>query len=86
MPLNRPALDSRGYREILSVSVMIFSVALTMIYPDSIPIAIYLVQPSSSALRDSSILTLRLLVNAIAWGILTYMFVRVSERLRHKGR
>ncbi|MFW9869023.1 MAG: hypothetical protein ACFFFO_04015 [Candidatus Thorarchaeota archaeon] len=86
MPLNRPALDSRGYREILSVSVMIFSVALTMIFPDSIPIAIYLVQPSSSALRDSSILTLRLLVNAIAWGILTYMFVRVSERLRHKGR
>lgn len=86
MPLNRPALDSRGYREILSVSVMIFSVALTMIFPDSIPIAIYLVQPSSSALRDSSILTLRLLVNAIAWGILTYMFVRVSERLRHKDR
>ncbi len=86
MPINKPVLDSRGYREIVSVSVMVVSFVLTMVYPDVIPLAIYLVQPSASALRDSSILYTRALVNAAIWGILTYMMVRVSERLRHKGR
>ncbi|MFX1559833.1 MAG: hypothetical protein ACFFBL_04550 [Promethearchaeota archaeon] len=86
MPLNRPALDSRGYRELVSASVMIISLALTIVYPDTIPLAIYLIQPGVSALRDSSILVSRSLVNALVWGFLTYFLVRVSERLRHKGR
>jgi len=86
MPLNRPVLDSRGYNEIISVAVMIASVTLTLSYPDVIPIATYLVQPGSSALRDASIPVIRSIVNAVTWGALTYMFVRVAERLRHKGR
>jgi hypothetical protein len=86
MPINKPVLDSRGYKEILSISVMIISVALTLTYPDLIPLATYVVQPGASALRDSSIPVMRSLVNAVVWGSLTYMLVRVSERLRHKGR
>ena len=86
MPLNRPALDSRGYRELATVAVMIVSFARTFVYPDSIPIATYLIQPGASALRDASIPITRSLVNAVAWGILAYILVRVSERLRHKGR
>jgi hypothetical protein len=86
MPLNKPALDSRGYREILSVAVMIASFALTMAYPDVIPLATYIIQPGVSALRDASIPVTRSLVNAIVWGAVVYSFVRVSERLRHKGR
>jgi len=86
MPINEPVLDSRKYREILTVVVMIVSFALTVFYPDTAPIAYYLIQPSASALRDSSILATRALVNAVAWGFATYMLVRVSERLRHKNR
>ena len=86
MPLNRPVLDSRGYRELSTVVVMIVSFALTFAYPDSIPIATYLIQPGASAMRDASIPIMRSFVNAVVWGILAYMLVRVSERLRHKGR
>jgi hypothetical protein len=86
MPINKPALDSRKYRDILTVSVMIVSFALTVLYPDTAPLAYYLVQPSASALRDSSILATRALVNAVTWGLGTYMLVRASERLRHKNR
>lgn len=86
MPINEPVLDSRKYREILTVTVMIVSFALTVLYPDTAPVAYYLVQPSASALRDSSILAARALVNAVIWGLGTYLLVRVSERLRHKDR
>ncbi len=86
MPLKKPALDSRGYRELLSVVVMVVSIALTVTYPDVIPLAAYLIQPGTSALRDTSILASRSLVNAVIWGTFTYMMVRVAERLRHKNR
>ncbi|MFW9794913.1 MAG: hypothetical protein ACFFEE_11450 [Candidatus Thorarchaeota archaeon] len=86
MPLNRPVLDSRGYKEILTASVMIISIALTVTYPDAIPLATYIIQPSASALRDSSILALRSIVNAVVWGLLVYISVRIAERLRHKNR
>ena len=86
MPLNRPSLDDRGYREIATAAVMIASFTLTFLYPDSIPIATYLIQPGASALRDASIPITRSLVNGLVWGLLVYILVRVSERLRHKGR
>jgi len=86
MPLTKPALDSRGYNEILSASIMIIAFTLTILYPDTIPLANYLVQPGASTLRDSSLLATRSIVNAVVWGLLAYIFVRVSERLRHKGR
>jgi hypothetical protein len=86
MPLNKPVLDSRGYNELLAVIVMAASFALTIAYPDVIPIATYIVQPGASALRDASILVTRSLVNAIVWGVVVYSMVRVSERLRHKNR
>lgn len=86
MPLNNPVLDSRGYKDIITVAVMIVSFALTMAYPDVIPLATYVIQPGASALRDGSIPVTRSIVNAIVWGALTYAMVRVSERLRHKGR
>jgi hypothetical protein len=86
MPLNRPALDSRGYRDIVTVVVMISTLALTIAYPDSMPVASSIIQPGASALRDSSILVIRSVVNTLVWGLLAYILMRVSERLRHKGR
>jgi hypothetical protein len=86
MPLNRPVLDSRGYKELVSVIVMIIAFALTVVYPDVIPLATYIIQPRTSALRNTSILLTRSLINAIVWGVLAYFLVRISERLRHKGR
>lgn len=86
MPLNNPVLDSRRYKEIITVAVMIASFALTIAYPDVIPFATYVVQPGASALRDTSIPVTRSIVNAIVWGALVYALIRVSERLRHRGR
>ncbi|TFG29398.1 hypothetical protein EU527_15865 [Candidatus Thorarchaeota archaeon] len=86
MPINKPALDSRKYREILTATVMIVSFILTILYPDTVPIAYYFVQPGASTLRDSSILITRAVMNTITWGIATYVLVRVAERLRHKNR
>lgn len=86
MPINDPALDSRRYREILTALAMTVAFALTMIYPDLVPLAIYVIQPGASAMRDSSIPVARSLVNAIIWGIATYALIRVSERLKHKNR
>lgn len=86
MPLNNPVLDSRGYKEIITVAVMVASFALTIAYPDVIPLATYVVQPGASALRDASIPVTRSIVNAIVWGALAYALIRVSERLRHRGR
>ena len=86
MPINRPLLDDRGYNEIVAVVVIIISFVLTFAYPDVIPIATYVIQPGSSALRDATIPISRSVVNAVVWGILSYSTIRVSERLRHKGR
>lgn len=86
MAISKPSLGVRGFREILTATVMVASVALTLLYPDTIPIATYLVEPGASALRDASIPVLRSGVNGVVWGFVTYMLVRVSERLRHKNR
>jgi len=86
MPINEPALDSRKYREILTVTVMIVTFILTILYPDTFPIAYYIIQPGGSALRNASILITRAVLNTIAWGVTTFVLVRVVERLRHKNR
>jgi len=69
----------------VSVAVAAITAALTILYPDSIPLAIYLIEPGASALRDASIPLMRAIANGIIWGLAAYIFVRVPERLRHKG-
>ena len=86
MSISKPIAGLRGLRGILTATAMVVSVALTLLYPDTIPVAIYFVEPGASALRDASIPVLRSGVNAVVWGFVTYMLVRVSERLRHKNR
>ncbi|MFW9843306.1 MAG: hypothetical protein ACFFEV_01890 [Candidatus Thorarchaeota archaeon] len=86
MPLNNPRLDSRGYNELVSVVVLVLAAALTLAYPDSIPFASYFVMSGTSAARDSTIPLVRAAVNGVVWGTIAYTLLRVSERLRHKGR
>jgi type IV secretory pathway VirB3-like protein len=86
MPLNPPKLDSRSYRELPTVAVFIIADAITFIYPDTILLAIYLIQSSASAARAISIQLARTGLNAILWGAAAYVLIRVSKRLRHKNR
>ena len=86
MPLNEPKLDSRGYRELVAVVVLIISIAITLVYPNSIPLASYIVMPGTSALRDSTIPIMRAGVNGLIWGVVAYVLLRIPESLRHRNR